>query len=69
MKDIIHTAAQVGWFLLLAVTAGLKPVTAAPAGQSAGSKLKAETQAAFDRYVQLAKARHEAELKNSRKFL
>jgi len=69
MKDITHIAAQVGLFLLLAVTPGLKPVTAAPAGQPAGPKLKAETQAAFDRYVRLAEARHEAGLKDGTKFL
>ena len=69
MKDITHIAAQVGLFLLLAVTPGLKSVTAAPAGQPAGPKLKAETQAAFDRYVRLAEARHEAGLKDGTKFL
>jgi len=38
------------------------------AGQPADPKLKAETQAAFDRYVRLAEARQEAELKDGTKF-
>jgi len=69
MKDITGIAAQVGVFLLLAVAPGLKPVTAASAGQPALPELKTETQAAFDRYVGLTEARHEAALKDTTKFL
>ncbi len=63
MKAIDNIAARVIMFLLAALTLNQMSVLVAQAGEPALPKLKTETQGAFARYVKLAEARNEDELK------
>ncbi len=63
MKAIDNIAARVFVFLLAALALNQMSVLVAQAGEPALPKLKTETQGAFARYVKLAEARNEDELK------
>jgi len=63
VKAIDNIAARVIMFLLAALTLNQMSVLVAQAGEPALPKLKTETQGAFARYVKLAEARNEDELK------
>ena len=63
VKAIDDIAARVMVFLLVALALHQMSVRVAQAGESALPKLKTETQGAFERYVKLAEARNEGELK------
>jgi len=63
VKAIHNIAARVIMFLLAALTLNQMSVLVAQAGEPALPKLKTETQGAFARYVKLAEARNEDELK------
>jgi len=64
VKAIDNIAARVIMFLLAALTLNQMSVLVAQAGEPALPKLKTETQGAFARYVKLAEARNEDELKH-----
>ena len=63
VKAIDSIAARVFVFLLAALALNQMSVLVAQAGEPALPKLKTETQGAFARYVKLAEARNEDELK------
>ena len=63
VKAIDNIAARVLVFLLAALALHQMSVLVAQAGEPALPKLKTETQEAFERYVKLAEARNEGELK------
>ena len=63
VKAIDNIAARVMVFLLAMLALNQMSVLVAQAGEPALSKLKTETQGAFERYVKLAEARNEGELK------
>src|SRR6267143_6077450 len=63
VKAIDNIAARVMMFLLAALALNQMSVFVAQAGGPALPKLKTETQGAFERYVKLAEARNEGELK------
>src|SRR5204863_9720395 len=63
VKAIHNIAARVIIFLLAVLTLNQMSVLVAQAGEPALPKLKTETQGAFARYVKLAEARNEDELK------
>src|SRR6266851_8589557 len=63
VKAIDNIAARVIVFLLAALALNQMSVLVAQAGGPALPKLKTETQGAFERYVKLAEARNEGELK------
>ena len=70
VKATMGTAAEkVIVLLLAALSAQPVCVTVALAGEPALPKLKSETQEAFERYVKLAEARNEAELKRGTNLL
>jgi len=63
VKAIDNIAARVFVFLLAALALNQMSVLVAQAGEPALPKLKTETQGAFERYIKLAEARNEGELK------
>ena len=69
VKDLINISARMMVLLAIVLSAGHISVPLARAGEPALPKLKAETQAAFDRYVRLVELRNEVELKQGTKLL
>jgi hypothetical protein len=65
VKTIPDIAAKVIVFLLAALALNPMPVLVAQGGEPALPKLKTETQGAFERYLKLAEARNESELKRA----
>jgi hypothetical protein len=63
VKPINNITVRLGICLLIALAMHPKSAPVARAGEPALPRLKAETQAAFERYVKLVEARNEAELK------
>ncbi len=63
VKAIDNIAARVLVFLLAALALNPMSILVAQAGEPALPKLKTETQGAFERYLKLAEARNEGELK------
>src|SRR6267143_5605559 len=69
VKAIDYTAPRVIAFLLVALALQQMSKPVAQAGEPAFPKLKTETQGAFERYLKLAEARNEAELRRGTHLL
>jgi hypothetical protein len=69
VKAMNSTAARVIAFLLVALALHQMSAPVARAGEPALPKLKTETQGAFERYVKLAEARNDGELKRGTDLL
>jgi hypothetical protein len=69
VKAITYTAPRLLAFLLVMLALHQMSAQAAPASEPALPKLKAETQGAFERYLKLAEARNEGELRRGTALL
>lgn len=69
VKDVNNIAARFAGFLLAALSVHPMCMQAVQAGEPALSKLRADTQEAFDRYVKLVESRNEDELKRGTSLL
>ena len=69
VKAITYTAPRVLAFLLVMLALHQMPAQSARAGEPALPKLKTETQGAFERYLKLAEARNEGELRRGTALL
>jgi len=69
VKATNNIAARTAVFLLIALALQQSSARVAQAAEPASPKLKAETQGAFERYVRLAEARNEGELKRGMDLL